>query len=800
MEEMDCGTNHSPLISRMLCAQRKATMKTKAFANFALIALSGVAQGTPLGTAIMYQGRLTEQGNAVNGLYDLRFALFDAPTEGTAASGVLTNAATVVSNGLFSVSIDFGAGVFNGTERWLEIGVRTNGAGSDFVVLNPRQSLTPTVYALHALSAGIAHGVTSNSLVGSSLQDGAVTLSKIASGQVVKSLNGLRDDLVLEAGTNITLFTNGNTFRIAAATGVKAGALPINVLDFGAIADYREDSNTGSDNRAAFANAVTAAISSKRTLYIPAGTYLLDLEGSHNYLDVTGDLRVIGDGKGRTNLKVTKSGQSRQRTNELAAVRIRPGVAYCEENLTWDGPNQGPESAQFSVNWMTDARCTVVLRNVATSKFRVPFWAQMPTNSDTFCILEAEACDFRGYGEALVFQSTDAFGGEFRFRNCSFHNENDSGTVITNPTGHCIYTTYEVAVFADGCRFNYAHGPDDGKDAAYAIHPSGGTTNAPKYFTIQNCYFNDVEFGVLGNPNAPTIIDGCTFDLLPRRSNTAIRPRRGPTMVSNCSFRGGGEGCVLELEPGDLQMTHCRIEGAWTGGAIVYSHPSATPRWSIIDCDIANSANNALWAYKSGRFEVRQNRFGDSSPNAIFERGGSWDISNNIFEDVVEIVPDTEAMAVVFNGNRFRTGRLQCANPQQVVTLEGENNRFDNADLPFLDGTNLIGRLTPPGGVNPTPIPAASAIYLSPNFAIHKIIGTGAETVVTIDVSDPARPSKKGFSGPFYLQGTRAPWVLSSNGNVKPIGNAPRLIQVGETITVVYDTAEATWHEIGSRP
>jgi hypothetical protein len=64
-------------------------------------------------------------------------------------AGPLTNSLTAVSNGLFTVSLDFGAGVFAGADRWLEIGVRTNGGGA-FTMLTPRQALTPTPYAIHA--------------------------------------------------------------------------------------------------------------------------------------------------------------------------------------------------------------------------------------------------------------------------------------------------------------------------------------------------------------------------------------------------------------------------------------------------------------------------------------------------------------------------------------------------------------------------------------------------------------------------------------------------------------------------
>ena len=97
------------------------------------------------GTAFTYQGRLNDGAAPANGNYDLRFAICDSPSGGLIVGGPLTNAPTVVSNGLFTVTLDPGAGVFAGPARWLEIGVRTNGSASAYQTLGPRQPLTATL-------------------------------------------------------------------------------------------------------------------------------------------------------------------------------------------------------------------------------------------------------------------------------------------------------------------------------------------------------------------------------------------------------------------------------------------------------------------------------------------------------------------------------------------------------------------------------------------------------------------------------------------------------------------------------
>ena len=112
-------------------------------------------------SAFTYQGRLTDAGSPANGLYDLSFSLYASDTAGAVLAGPRTNSQTAVTNGLFSVSLDFGPGPFTGAGRWLEIGVRTNSAGT-FSILAPRQQLTPTPYAVYAANVS-ANGLTGGS-------------------------------------------------------------------------------------------------------------------------------------------------------------------------------------------------------------------------------------------------------------------------------------------------------------------------------------------------------------------------------------------------------------------------------------------------------------------------------------------------------------------------------------------------------------------------------------------------------------------------------------------------------------
>jgi hypothetical protein len=115
----------------------------------ALLATSVPAQ--TLGTAFTYQGALREGGAPVNGTRNLTFRLFDGSSGGSQVGSDIAMTGVVVADGLFAVSLDFGAGVFNGNARWLEIQVGAS-------VLTPRQELSPTPNALFATQAGSAPG------------------------------------------------------------------------------------------------------------------------------------------------------------------------------------------------------------------------------------------------------------------------------------------------------------------------------------------------------------------------------------------------------------------------------------------------------------------------------------------------------------------------------------------------------------------------------------------------------------------------------------------------------------------
>ncbi len=172
------------------------------------------------GTAFTYQGRIDDGANPANGSFDMRFALFDAASAGVAQGNPLTNAAAAVSNGLFTVTLDFG-NQFPGANRWLEIAVRTNGSGA-FTTLTPRQALTPAPYAVFAgkvnasgISGTLAPGNFANGTITSTmLATGAVGSNQLAAGAVTTT--ALANGAV--TATKVAMVTNWFALTIANPT------------------------------------------------------------------------------------------------------------------------------------------------------------------------------------------------------------------------------------------------------------------------------------------------------------------------------------------------------------------------------------------------------------------------------------------------------------------------------------------------------------------------------------------------------------------------------------------------------
>lgn len=119
-----------------------------------IAALVAAAPMAPLAgsTAFTYQGQIRESGVPFAGTADLRFTLYDKELGGSVIGTSIEIAAMTITDGLFTVDLDFGDGSFDGSDRWLHIEVRSPAATGAWVELSPRQPMRATPYALFALN------------------------------------------------------------------------------------------------------------------------------------------------------------------------------------------------------------------------------------------------------------------------------------------------------------------------------------------------------------------------------------------------------------------------------------------------------------------------------------------------------------------------------------------------------------------------------------------------------------------------------------------------------------------------
>src|SRR6185503_17869173 len=86
-----------------------------------------------------------------NGSYVFRFSVDDG--NGNSVGTSIVTPPLNVSNGFFTVMLDFGPGIFTNANRRLNIEVRTNVPNLNFIALTPPQPILPTPSAIYAGSA-----------------------------------------------------------------------------------------------------------------------------------------------------------------------------------------------------------------------------------------------------------------------------------------------------------------------------------------------------------------------------------------------------------------------------------------------------------------------------------------------------------------------------------------------------------------------------------------------------------------------------------------------------------------------
>jgi hypothetical protein len=191
---------------------------------FCVLAVSGAVESLHAqGTAFTYQGQLNDSGSPASGSYDLTFSLYNSTNLASPiVAGPITNSAVAVTNGLFTTVLNFGSGVFTGTNYWLEIAVRASG-WTNFTPLVPLQPLTPTPYAVFANTASNLSGTLPSAQLSGALP----------SAQISGTYSG------------VVMFSNSANSFIGAFSGNGSSLSNLNAsqLTSGTVADVRLSAN-----------------------------------------------------------------------------------------------------------------------------------------------------------------------------------------------------------------------------------------------------------------------------------------------------------------------------------------------------------------------------------------------------------------------------------------------------------------------------------------------------------------------------------------------------------------------------
>src|SRR5262245_56105844 len=152
------------LFNRLFIANRRRLMSTiiskykwcLAAAMMIIMLIANVSSASAQTTsAFTYQGRLIDDTLASTGVYDFQFGLYDALTDGNEVIAATDRLNVQVTDGAFTVLLDFGFSSFTGQDRYLEIRVRQLGE-IDFRRLTPRQQITAAPHALYSFVSGYA--------------------------------------------------------------------------------------------------------------------------------------------------------------------------------------------------------------------------------------------------------------------------------------------------------------------------------------------------------------------------------------------------------------------------------------------------------------------------------------------------------------------------------------------------------------------------------------------------------------------------------------------------------------------
>lgn len=225
---------------------------------------------------------MTNSGAAASGSYDFQFRLFSRTTGGDAVGSIVSVPNVAVTNGVFTVPLDFGFSALNTLgSRFLEIGVKPSGASGAYTTLAPRQPSTDApsaVFAFKALEASNA-GRFNNLTIENFVQNSDARLSD-ARAPIAGSGNYIQNTTARQADSNFNISGNGIVGGNLTADTISANS------NFNVVLTGQSTSNIGT-----WLNLNNTSIGGGSWSLISAGS--ANGEGAGNLLFYKGGTRMI---------------------------------------------------------------------------------------------------------------------------------------------------------------------------------------------------------------------------------------------------------------------------------------------------------------------------------------------------------------------------------------------------------------------------------------------------------------------------------------------------------------------------
>jgi hypothetical protein len=504
-------------------------------------------------TSFTYQGKLTDSSIAANGTYQMQFALFDGSN--AQIGSTITNSSVQVANGIFTVTLDFGAGAFPGANRFLQIAVFSS-TTSAYVTLAPKQPMTSAPYSVRSLNAATADTATN------SLQ-----LGGIAANQYVQSTdprmsddrnplpgsgNYIQNSSSQQAAANFNIAGNGSASFLSAVNTVSANQ--INSLThyyigsnrvfsvagtsnlFAGLNSGTGASNTGSGN--AFAGADTGAANTTGSFnaFFGSNAGAVNTTGINNaflgqaagFKNTTGhDNTFLGNGAGLNN--ATASGNTF--VGSLAGQATTGGI-----NNTFLGINSGVANVGSNNN-------TFVGANSANTNLTGNGNTYIGANTDgVFLATNATAIGqnaFAGQSNSLILGGINGLNGSLADTAVGIGTSTpqtalnifQSGAV---PTGSTYPLLVESNTFSVGMQF---HSRYSAAGHTWSITTDGNGNGSGEFFLKDSAFpTNSLSLTSAGSGNSSLFIDGTIALSLLTGGQQAVCINSGTVgILSTCS-------------------------------------------------------------------------------------------------------------------------------------------------------------------------------------------------------------------------------------------------------------------------